>query len=35
MAEQNEKDFGLEKGMKVELLSDGDIFLLSGIIDKI
>ena len=35
MAEQNEKDFGLEEGMKVELLSDGDIFLLSGIIDKI
>ena len=35
MAETNEKNFGLKEGMKVELLTEEQVFLLNGVIDKI
>lgn len=35
MAAHDEKNFGLKEGMKVEIFSEGLIFLLNGVIDKI
>ena len=35
MAETNEKNFGLKEGMKVELLTEEQVFLLNGVIDRI